>query len=401
MSIEEQSTMVDFKDLQAGMTVSGVGTLQHPVGEDGTGAFFAASGPAGGKLLIKLAPAGESGAAQQLDLWQRTRDLRHPHLLELRAAGSTHVAGNPYIYAVFEYPDEVLSAALAQGTLSEPETRGVVEGVLAALTYLHAQGLVHGAVTPDHIVAVGETVKLASDALRESGHPRAQGEDARQLGELVGLLRGTEPVGEPLATIARRATARKAPERWTLAQMAAALAPAPAPERRLADRGRRGGFPKWIFAGVAVLLAAIVMLNVRSKSDATPVTPAPQPAAAVTRPAPDEPPPPPKPSPVEPPVTIPTPRAAPPASANRTTAASAIWRVIAFTYRSREIAENKAKQINDRWPELHAQVFEPKSGGYYLVALGDRMEHDAAAKLQQKARSLGLPRDIYVQNYTE
>ena len=174
------------------------------------------------------------------------------------------------------------------------------------------------------------------------------------------------------------------------------------PDRRLSYRTRGGGFPKWIFAGVAVLLAGIVILNVRSKSDATQVTPSPQPSAAVAaRPTPDEPPPPPKPAPVAPPVAEPTPRAAPPASANRTTAASAVWRVIAFTYRSRDIAEKKAQQINDRWPELHAQVFEPKSGGYYLVALGDRMEHDAAAKLQQKARGLGLPRDIYVQNYSE
>jgi hypothetical protein len=62
----------------------------------------------------------------------------------------------------------------------------------------------------------------------------------------------------------------------------------------------------------------------------------------------------------------------------------------------------KAQYINKRWPDLHAGVFTPKSQrGYYLVALGKTMDHDEAARLQRKARSLGLPRDTYVQNYSE
>jgi hypothetical protein len=79
-----------------------------------------------------------------------------------------------------------------------------------------------------------------------------------------------------------------------------------------------------------------------------------------------------------------------------------MWRVIAFTYRSRDLAAKKVKQINDRWPGLHAVVFAPKSlRGYYLVALGDRMEREDATSLLNKARRLGLPRDAYVQNYSE
>ena len=34
--------------------------------------------------------------------------------------------------------------------------------------------------------------------------------------------------------------------------------------------------------------------------------------------------------------------------------------VIAFTYRSRDMAAKKAKQINSRWPDLRAAVFAPK-----------------------------------------
>ena len=76
--------------------------------------------------------------------------------------------------------------------------------------------------------------------------------------------------------------------------------------------------------------------------------------------------------------------------------------MIAFTYRSRDMAAKKAKQINSRWPDLRAAVFAPKEvRGYYLVALGDAMNREEATRLQHKAHSLGLPRDTYVQNYRE
>jgi hypothetical protein len=79
-----------------------------------------------------------------------------------------------------------------------------------------------------------------------------------------------------------------------------------------------------------------------------------------------------------------------------------VWRVIAFTYRSRDIAVQKANQINEKWPDMRAVVFAPKQlRGYYLVALGDRMTREDAAQLQRKARGMGLPRDTYIQNYSE
>ncbi len=134
--------------------------------------------------------------------------------------GRSELAGISYIYGVFEYPDDVLAPALEQGPLSELETRGVLEAVLAGLRYLHGQGLVHGAVDPDHIVAVGEKVKLATDGLRESDDLEGHPEDVRQLGELVRRLRAPEPLSEPLATIVRHATAVDARQRWTLAEIA-------------------------------------------------------------------------------------------------------------------------------------------------------------------------------------
>jgi hypothetical protein len=77
-----------------------------------------------------------------------------------------------------------------------------------------------------------------------------------------------------------------------------------------------------------------------------------------------------------------------------------MWRVIAFTYRTRDAAARKAHQLNQDHPGLNAAVFRPEdSGGYYLVSLGGRMTHDEAVHLQHSARGKGLPRDLYVQNY--
>jgi hypothetical protein len=58
--------------------------------------------------------------------------------------------------------------------------------------------------------------------------------------------------------------------------------------------------------------------------------------------------------------------------------------------------------VNERWPDLHASVFSPKDRrGFYLVALGGKMPREDALRVQRRARGMGLPRDTYIQNYTE
>jgi hypothetical protein len=400
MSMNERGIMADLKELAEGTPLSDAYTLRHWIGQDGTGTFFAAVTGEGERVLVKLASAHDPGAERQFATWDRSRGLRHPHLLELRDVGSSELAGSPYVYAVFEYPDDVLASAVDKGPLSEAETRGVLEAALAALSYLHAQGLVHGAVTPDQIVAVGDSVKLATDALRESHSPEAQAEDVRQLGELVRGLRAPEPLTDPLATVVRRATAKDLRKRWTLAEIAGAIAPpsaaaavtvtpviaAPARSGET-DAPPAGGFPRWIIAGVAILLFVILLFNIRPKPEAPrTATPAPAPAPVQASPPP---------APVLAERSVPAARKAAPSS-------PAIWRVVAFTYRARDMASKKVKQINDRWPDLHATVFRPKSlPGYFLVALGDRMTREDAVRLQRKARSMGLPRDTFVQNYND
>jgi eukaryotic-like serine/threonine-protein kinase len=406
--------MVDLSELEEGVSIGGVYTLERWIRNDSSGTFFAALTEEGERLLIKLASKHGPDAELQLATWQRSRNLRHAHLQDLRDVGRSELPGGIYNYSVYEYPEDFLASALEQGPLSEADTLGVLDAALAALRYLHGQGMVHGSVDPDHIVAIGEVVKLTTDGLRESDDLEGCAEDVRQLGEMVRSLRAPEPLNEPLATIVRHATAKDTRNRWTLAEIAGLLekpaavaavatpsvappviapppaapvaAPVPAPvvapmppprvrEYEEDDRPSKS-FPRWIIAGVAILLFTILLFNVRRKPEAPAFTPVSAP----------------KPAPAEDLTPPPVPALHP--------SSPAVWRVIAFTYRSREAADKKVKQINGKWPDLHAEVFSPKGRhGYYLVALGDSMTRDDATRLQRKARAKGLPRDTYVQNY--
>jgi hypothetical protein len=110
-----------------------------------------------------------------------------------------------------------------------------------------------------------------------------------------------------------------------------------------------------------------------------------------------------------PPQDLPKPQAARsapvvPAAAEGNAAAAAPvapgWRVIAYTYNHRPDAEHKVDQIATKHPQLHPVVFAPRAGhGPYLVELGGPMSRDQAARLQQLARKMGMPRDTYIRNY--
>jgi hypothetical protein len=424
--------MSDLHVLRKGASVGGAYTLECRVRQDHAGTFYSVVTDTGERLLMKLIPAQSTGAGHQFATWQRSRHLRHENLLHLHDVGRAVLDGTDYIYAVFEYPEEMLSSALQNGPLSESEARGVLEAALAALRYLHGQGMVYGALDGDHVAAVGDTVKLATDGLAESSDLQGPLEDVRQLGELVRAIRSPESLDEPFAIFVKHATVSAPRQRWTLAELAKVIEPAPAalpapasprelaavspvilaaeppavspappeppaiatpasalrlpaPRVRATPEPSSHGSPKWILAAMAILLISIVAFALRRKSEGPPVmaatpgvnSPAPNPVAPL---APNTPPPP----------------------ANLTATSSGNWHVIAFTYYSSALAENRVHQINERWPDLHAALFKPKaSHGYYLVGLGRGMSREEAIRLQRAARGRGLPRDTYVQNYDE
>jgi hypothetical protein len=415
--------MTHLQEYWEGVSLSGNYTLEQWLGGNDNAAFFQTSpGADGHRTVVKLVREAVVDGNGLLDLWQRTRQLRHPNLVELFECGRADHGGEIVLYAVFESPDDTLAKALSRSPLSAEESREVLDSVLGALRYLHAQGLVHGAPDPGHIVGVGDRIKLSTDALRDADSSSAYREDVRLLGEL--WQRELMSASPKSAQIAARAADPNPQSRWTLAEISAALDPpvravpvpaaAPPPavligaapvatpqvsvppvavprETPASERAATHPFPKWIFVGAAGVLLLVLGLNRRHATDVA----TPPPVAAVSLPA-EAPAPAPLPKVAEPKAAVPTePKPSP-------TAGKEMWRVIAFTYRTRDAAARKVQQLNQYHPGLSAAVFSPKGrGGYYLVSLGGRMTHEEAVRVQHSARGKGLPRDLYVQNYAE
>ncbi len=427
--------MTHLQQYWEGTSLSGEYTLEKWLGGDDDAAFFQTSlAPDGRPAVVKLIAGDIGDGAEQLELWRRIRQLRHPNLVELLDCGRAEYGGESALYAVFESADETLGAALSRSPLNEPESREVLDSVLDALRYLHAQGLVLGTLDVENIVAVGDRVKLSTDSLRQADSSSAYRKDVQLFGEL--WQQALLPASPKSAEIAAHAADPNPETRWTLAEVSAALeplappAPPPAPEpvvvapivlpvpppppppvsepkavrmemppappRRIPERAGSSSFPKWALVAATGLLALVLALNwPRHVVVATQ-----PPVAPVTVPA-------------ETPATVPTPTPAlapapntadrklveSPAS-KRPPAGEEVWRVIAFTFRTRDAAAKKAHQLNEYHPGLEAAVFAPNNKGYYLVSLGGPMTHEEAERLKRSTRGKGLPHDLYVQNYS-
>src|SRR5215467_4819399 len=175
--------MTQLRERWEGVSLAGNYTLEQCLGGDDHAAFFQTSpDPDGHRAVVKLVPEAVVTGAPPLDLWHRIRQLRHPNLIELLDYGRADHEGQIVFYAVFESPDETLSSALSRSPLDPRESREVLDSALDALRYLHAQGLVIGDLDADHIVAVGDRIKLSTGALRYADTSSAYREDVRLLG---------------------------------------------------------------------------------------------------------------------------------------------------------------------------------------------------------------------------
>ena len=92
-----------------------------------------------------------------------------PTLTRMLDAGRAEAEGNDVVYAVCEYPDDVLSSVVQERPLSSDEALEVLHALRSALGFLHENGFAHGAVEPSHIMAFGDRIKLPSDTVRRSG----------------------------------------------------------------------------------------------------------------------------------------------------------------------------------------------------------------------------------------
>jgi hypothetical protein len=398
--------MAQLREHWEGVSLPGDYLLERWLsGDDAAGFFETSRASDGSRAVVRLVREAEIDGDAQLALWQRTRQLRHPNLRELLDCGRAELSGEVVVYAVFEHADDTLAAAMGQSPLSEAEAREVLEAVHSALSYLQSQGLAHAALDPDHVVAVGERIKLSSDLLRQAEPGAIYSDELRAFWYKISpstVARSADVLAQVSGTESRPGTRVSSPASGEMPRDGAAAVgvameapPAPATdiEPTSAEPNR---FPKWVLVGAAGVVLLILGLNLRRD----PVAAEPPPAVSTPRPAPiaGAAPPVSNARPVKETIAKPAPkRVSQPAAAGK-----AMWRVIAFTYRSRAGAVKKAEQVNRRHPDLEARVFSTKEKkGYFLVSLGGRMSREDALRRQRKARSEGLARDVYVQNYLE
>jgi len=156
-----------------GRTVDGRFPLQRYLGGSGHSAVFLTvtqpSGSDSEKAAIKLIPADAVDAKQQFSRWKAASELTHPNLIRIFEAGRGELDGRELLYVVMEYAEENLSQILPERALTAEEARSMLPPILRALQFVHDKGFVHGHIQPSNILAVGDEVKLSSDALSMAG----------------------------------------------------------------------------------------------------------------------------------------------------------------------------------------------------------------------------------------
>jgi hypothetical protein len=400
-----------WNDLE-GVSLNGRYWLKQCLADTENDAWFLTRFDQARDAAVRVVRAGDA-EPDRLEMWRAAMAIDHPHLVRMLDAGRADAEGMDVIYAVCEYPDDFLVSALAERPLSTAEAGAVLDACLQVLGFLHERGLVHGGVAAEHIMAFGDRIKLPSDRIQRRGNPA---QDLWELGAtLVEMLTRERPrpgdavpwLPEPFGTIVQRTMGEDPGRRWTVEDIETHLRPvsepeilvlptpepereaepepvraAPAPEPMAAAAARHGYGLKWV--GLAGLAAAAGLGAFFLPHSAPPVAK----PAVQTAPAP----------------AAPAPRVAAPPSPARNAEArpspTAIWRVVVYEYSRRAAAEQKAQALNQKQPELHAQVFAPRGNhAPYLVALGGFMTYDEAERVKKRARAAGMPRDTFVRNY--
>ncbi len=149
-----------------GKTIAEVFSLGPLLRPEGRSALFLLAGGAEAPAVIRLTEA-LNDECQMLECWQRVTEVRQENLVRIKRFGQTNFEGTPLTYAVMEVTDANLADILKERPLTYPEAMQVATSVAAALTALHAKGLVHEHIYPVNVLAAGETVKLRTDCVRE------------------------------------------------------------------------------------------------------------------------------------------------------------------------------------------------------------------------------------------
>jgi TonB family protein len=315
--------MPDWQSCE-GQLLDGKFPLERYAGGDNDSAVFLAESVSKA-IRIRRANLGETAALAAR--WNSVKRLRHPHLLEIDAAGTSTLAGEPVAYLVMERAEQNLADVLQGRPLTADEAKEMLLPVAVALDYLHRRGMAHGDLKASKIFAIGNTVKLSSESVAE-GDAAA---DIRALGlTLIDALSPraeTPPDGNPdrvvdlpglFGEIAKGCLNSDPASQWTADRVVTRLRPrepngsplpaAPAQAGKPVTAARklpRLAAPVGLVAVALAVVAGVVVL--RRTDSPTPPAPAVEPRQAPAAVSPEQ-------APAAPtPATTPAPKTAPPA----------------------------------------------------------------------------------------
>ncbi len=278
------------------------------------------------KAAIKLIAAHERSASNHseenlLSRWAVTTRISHPNLIRLFEFGRCQIEDERFLYVVMEYAEEDLGQIVPQRRLAPEEVAEVLPPVRDALSFLHAQGFVHGGIKPSNVFAVDDHVKISADNLHHSGEPDEQKGSAYSAPEAgaalspaadvwsVGALLATvlsqhEPdvqrraggqvlipdgVPEPYLTIARRCLKVDPAQRCKLSDIlhVQQVTPETASHAGVTpDRRKRWPALAVILACIAVLALLVGRMMLHRNAPASSPVPAEQPTSAPVAPTP-------------------------------------------------------------------------------------------------------------------
>jgi len=219
-----------------GRTIDGLYPLTKLLEPEGRSAFFSTSNGTGVPTVIRLIES-HFDDEEILARWRGVAALDNDNLVKLKKFGQVDVDGTSLVYAVMEPAEANLGEIVRERRLTVLETRQLASSLVGALEALHSNGFVHEHVEPGNVLAVGETIKLRSDCVREA--PEGEEGRARKRKDVqdfaLVLLRALTqqrtleaaarelPLAEPFDQIVKKGISGE----WGLKEIAALVPPVP------------------------------------------------------------------------------------------------------------------------------------------------------------------------------
>ncbi len=103
----------------------------------------------------------------QITVWRALRAFEsRSNLAVPLGAGAWDIGGTSAIYLVFQLPDETLEDVLGSRALESEEAIEVLRSIAKGVQELHANGFVHGCISPREVLAIGNGIELSTESVR-------------------------------------------------------------------------------------------------------------------------------------------------------------------------------------------------------------------------------------------